>query len=178
MYENIVQDSRATVNLQLAYERWIPGRDERYAVTTTGEFISYASRKRYYPRTVIRRGAKYVRVFIEDEVKDWRVGDLVAQVFLGSLDYVYKDGDRTNTALDNLQLKDDTLLADEVWVKGYEQEYSIRRSGEIMSFKHNLRTPLKLSTSLGRSLRACLTGRNGQETVYVDTILASHFELH
>jgi hypothetical protein len=161
--------------LEKAEERWIDAFEGKYAVSTAGEFISYASGQRYLPKTTVLNNVKYVRVFVEDEVKRWRVGDLVAQAFLGSLNYVYKDGDRTNTALANLMLRDDTLLADEVWIEGYEQEYSIRRSGEIMTFKRNVRAPLKLSSSTVASKRVTLVRGSGRETRYVDRMVGNYF---
>lgn len=152
-------------------QRWIKNFEGTHAITADGKVISYKSNPPRELKVAIYRGNPTVAIFDGVEPIRIKIAMALSQSFLGSDEYVLKDGNPLNATLSNIELKAASAMPDEMLIKDYGEQYTINRDGIVYSYARNRRWPLKTS-NCGRVNLSC----NGvQRLVNVEKLMEEYF---
>jgi len=141
--------------------KFIPGYEEKYKIYENGDV--FMNDKKIEPFIHKKFKAPYVLIHNnKGYTVSLAVARLVYETFIkklnGEMRFKYKDGDKTNCQLFNLEItnrrpkindgKPIDLDNTKVWkpVRGYEEDYKISESGDVYSVKTNKIMSLQMNT--------------------------------
>ena len=159
-------------------ERWIDcikDHHHEYSIDTSGVVSSYVNGSQKILKTIIKNQYCCVQIFRKSMQHEFKIAELVTKAFLGTWEFIFIDGNKSNHALDNLCAKNDALSPGEVWIDGYEMEYSINADGECFSYYGNVKKRRKWYNYNGR-LRVQFSAGREKKIMYQCNLLKIYFE--